>query len=144
MSTLEKALALAARHHAGQIDKSGQPYILHPLRLMMQLENPDQQMVAVLHDLVEDTPVTLADLRREGFSEEVVTALDHMTHRQEESYEAYILRLKANAVARKIKLLDLIDNMDIRRLDHAPGERDWERMQRYQRAWATLKDLPPA
>lgn len=143
MSTLEKALALAAHHHAGQVDKSGNPYILHPLRLMMQLEETSSQIIALLHDVVEDTPVTLDDLRQEGFSEEIITALDLLTHRPEDSYEAYILRLKPHAIARRIKLLDLIDNMDVRRLDHTPGERDWERIMRYQNAWATLKDLPP-
>ncbi|HAT50162.1 MAG: HD domain-containing protein [Nitrospirae bacterium] len=143
MSTLEKALALAAHHHAGQVDKSGNPYILHPLRLMMQLEEISSQIIALLHDVVEDTPITLDDLRQEGFSEEIITALDLLTHRPEDSYAAYILRLKPHAIARRIKLLDLIDNMDVRRLDHTPGERDWERIMRYQNAWATLKDLPP-
>ncbi|MEO5329372.1 MAG: GTP pyrophosphokinase [Magnetococcus sp. THC-1_WYH] len=143
MSTLEKALALAAHHHAGQVDRAGNPYILHPLRLMMQLDEVSSQIIALLHDVVEDTPVTLDDLRQEGFSEEIITALDLLTHRPEDSYEAYILRLKPNTIARRIKLLDLIDNMDVRRLDHTPGARDWERMMRYQNAWAILKDLPP-
>ncbi|MBF0145440.1 MAG: bifunctional (p)ppGpp synthetase/guanosine-3',5'-bis(diphosphate) 3'-pyrophosphohydrolase [Magnetococcales bacterium] len=142
MSTLEKALALAARYHEGQVDRSGQPYILHPLRLMMQLDDPSHQMIALLHDVVEDTPITLKDLEREGFSESVLSVVDLLTHRAEDSYEDYIARLKPNRVARKIKLLDLIDNMDVRRLDHVPDERDWARMQRYQRAWATLNDLP--
>ncbi|MBF0133278.1 MAG: GTP pyrophosphokinase [Magnetococcales bacterium] len=143
MSTLEKALALAAHHHAGQVDRAGNPYILHPLRLMMQLDEVSSQIIALLHDVVEDTPVTLDDLRQEGFSEEIITALDLLTHRPEDSYETYILRLKPNTIARRIKLLDLIDNMDVRRLDHTPGARDWERMMRYQNAWAILKDLPP-
>lgn len=143
MSTLEKALALAAQHHAGQVDRAGQPYILHPLRLMMQLTDPEQQIIALLHDVVEDTPVTLEDLRREGFSPTILTALDLLTHRPELSYEAYILRLKPNPMARQVKLLDLIDNMDMRRSNRAPGERDWQRIHRYQNAWATLNDLPP-
>ncbi|MBF0415244.1 MAG: HD domain-containing protein [Magnetococcales bacterium] len=144
MSTLEKALALAAQHHAGQVDRAGHPYILHPLRLMMQLTDPDQQIIALLHDVVEDTPVTLEDLGREGFSQTIISVLDLLTHRPELSYEAYILRLKPNPMARQIKLLDLIDNMDVRRLNHVPGERDWERIKRYQNAWATLNDLPTA
>ncbi|MBF0108358.1 MAG: GTP pyrophosphokinase [Magnetococcales bacterium] len=144
MSTLEKALALAAQSHEGQVDRAGQPYILHPLRLMMQVRDMEERMIALLHDVVEDTPLTLEDLKREGFSAGVLSVLDLLTHRPELSYEAYILRLKPDPVARKIKLLDLVDNMDIRRLDHVPGERDWERMKRYQRAWATLNDLPAA
>ncbi|MBF0422872.1 MAG: HD domain-containing protein [Magnetococcales bacterium] len=142
MSTLEKALALAATHHAGQLDRAGQPYILHPLRLMMQLQDKDHQIIALLHDVVEDTPITLDDLRQEGFSEHIIQVLNLLTHRAEHSYQDYIQRLKPHAVARKIKLLDLIDNMDVRRLDHVPGERDWERLRRYQLAWATLNDLP--
>lgn len=144
MPTIEKALVIAATHHAGQVDKVGKPYILHPLRLMLQLEETHEQIAALLHDVIEDTPVTLQDLKNEGFSEPIIAALDCLTHREDESYEDYIARLKPNPLARRIKLLDLIDNMDVRRLDHAPNERDWERMKRYKRAWASLKDLPPA
>ena len=75
MSTLERAIAIAARAHAGQVDKGGAPYILHPLRVMLRLSEPREQLVAVLHDVIEDSPVTLEQLRGEGFSEEVLQAL---------------------------------------------------------------------
>lgn len=144
MTTLEDAIALAVRHHAGQVDKSGQPYILHPLRLMLQLEEDEARILAVLHDLVEDTPITLEDLETSGFAPSILRALDCLTHRPGESYEDYILRVMENQSARQVKLLDLQDNMDLRRLDHTPGDADWLRLKKYRRAWATLMGLPPA
>ena len=107
MATLERALLLATTAHMGQVDKAGQPYILHPLRLMMRLETEEERTVAILHDTVEDTPLTLAQLRQEGFSEAVLVALDHLTHRPEQSYEAYMERLRRNVLAVRIKRLDL-------------------------------------
>ncbi|MBF0454358.1 MAG: GTP pyrophosphokinase [Magnetococcales bacterium] len=139
---LEKAIALAVEGHTGQVDKANEPYILHPLRLMMRVRGERLRIIAVLHDLVEDTDTTFDKLRQEGFSEEIIEALDHLTHREEESYEAYILRIKKNDMARHVKLRDLEDNMDIRRLDHRPGERDWLRLKKYRLAWSVLNDLP--
>ncbi|MBF0448001.1 MAG: GTP pyrophosphokinase [Magnetococcales bacterium] len=139
---LEKAIALAVAGHAGQVDKANVPYILHPLRLMLRMKSERAQIVAVLHDLIEDTDATLDDLRNEGFPEEILVALDHLTHREEESYEAYIQRIKKNILAQRVKLQDLEDNMDIRRLEHLPGERDWQRLKKYRLAWSVLNDLP--
>ena len=85
MSTLlETAIALAVAGHAGQVDKADQPYILHPLRIMMRMGDETARIVAVLHDLVEDTDATFDDLRKAGFSDRVLDALDHLTHREEE------------------------------------------------------------
>lgn len=142
MASLERAIALAVMAHEGQVDKVGQPYILHPLRLMLKLYVDEERMAAVLHDTVEDTNVTLAQLTVEGFSSNVVNAVDHLTHREDQTYEAYIQRVRYNPIAKKIKLLDLEDNMDIRRLDHQPSDRDWKRIKKYRLAWAVLKDLP--
>jgi (p)ppGpp synthase/HD superfamily hydrolase len=139
---LEKAIALAVAGHCGQVDKANQPYILHPLRLMMRVRGERARIVAVLHDLVEDTETTLDDLRKEGFSEEIILALDHLTHREADSYESYIERIRDNSLARQVKLRDLEDNMDIRRLDHHPGERDWLRLKKYRLAWSVLNYLP--
>ena len=85
MSTLEKAIEIAARAHTGQVDKAGAPYILHPLRLMMAVRRPNERMAAVLHDVVEDTDVTLDDLRAAQFQEEVLDAVDALTKRKGES-----------------------------------------------------------
>jgi (p)ppGpp synthase/HD superfamily hydrolase len=130
---LEKAIQCAVKAHAGQKDKAGAPYILHPLRIMMKMENQDGMIAAMLHDVVEDSSVTLADLRAEGFSEEVIAAVDHLTRREGEAYEIFINRLRHNPLAVKVKLADLEDNMDIRRIENVTG-RDIERIQKYQAA----------
>ncbi len=144
MATLEKAIALAVEAHRGQVDKAGVAYILHPLRLMLASCSEEEQIVAVLHDTVEDTDVTFDTLREMGFSERVLAALECLTHLPEDAYEDYIQRLKSNPLARKIKLLDLEDNMNVRRLDRQPSRRDWERLKKYRQAWAVLHDLPEA
>ncbi len=142
--SLEDAIALALRVHRGQVDKAGQPYILHPLRVMLGLETEEERIVGVLHDVVEDSgkddpakAVALDDLRRQGYSEEVVAALDSVTRSEGESYEEFILRLKPNPLARRVKLADLKDNLDVRRLGSV-GERDLERLNRYLNAWRQL------
>ncbi|MBF0127045.1 MAG: GTP pyrophosphokinase [Magnetococcales bacterium] len=144
MATLEKAIAVAVQAHQGQVDKSGVPYILHPLRLMLRLEQDEERIIAVLHDVVEDTPVTFAELERMGFSPAVMETLDRLTHRKEESYDAYLQKILPHPVARKIKMLDLEDNMDIRRLDHQCMDSDWARLKKYRSAWALLQGLPSA
>src|SRR5437763_10477369 len=104
MATIEKALQIAAQAHEGQKDKEGLPYILHPLRVMSRVEDEEAQIVAVLHDVVEDTQVTLDDLRRAGFSASVLAAVQCVTHRKEEPYADYVIGCKNNPVARLVKL----------------------------------------
>lgn len=135
---LEQAIALAVEKHRGQVDKAGQPYILHPLRVMLQVTGETAQIVAVLHDLIEDTETTFEELRQQGFSEEVLTALEGVTRRDDETYQEFILRSGQNPISRQVKLADLQDNMDIRRLPVELTDRDVTRLQRYRRAWATL------
>ena len=139
MPTIEDAIMLATEKHRGVVDKGGMPYILHPLRLMCQFRREAEQMVAVLHDVVEDTDVTLDDLRRMGYSEEVVTAVDQLSRRDDESYEQFIQRIKPHPLARRVKLADLLDNMDIRRAG-ALDEKSLEQFQRYQAAWIELTE----
>ena len=134
---LEKAIQCAVKAHAGQKDKAGAPYILHPLRIMMKMDSQAGMIAAMLHDVVEDSSVTLADLRAEGFSDEVIAAVDHLTRREGEAYEIFINRLRHNPLAVKVKLADLEDNMDIRRIENVT-ERDIERIQKYQTAWEKL------
>ncbi|WP_182866959.1 GTP pyrophosphokinase [Stieleria mannarensis] len=110
-ATLEDAIALAATHFAGVTDKSGQPYLLHCIRVMMGVDDLEAKMVGVMHDLVEDTAVTLDDLRSAGFSAAVVRGVDLMTHRSEVSYADYVVGLKPHDLARQVKLSDLRDNM---------------------------------
>jgi (p)ppGpp synthase/HD superfamily hydrolase len=137
--TLEDAIALAVEAHRGQRDKAGQTYILHPLRVMMRLESETARMVAVLHDVVEDSPYTLERLRELGYPGEVLDALDRLTKREGETYEAFIERIRPHPLARKVKLADLEDNMDVRRLP-AVTPKEAERLARYRAAWARLKE----
>ncbi len=142
MADLEDAIALAVQAHRGQKDRAGAPYILHPLRVMFRVETDAEKMAAVLHDVVEDTGWSLDDLRVEGFPEEVVAAVDHLTRRDGEGYDDFVRRAAAHPVARRVKIADLEDNMDVRRTGTVTAE-DTERLTRYHRAWRSLvSDLP--
>lgn len=138
MATLEKAIEIAVNAHRGQTDKAGRPYILHPLHLMQQFEELDTMMVAVLHDSVEDSDLTLDDLTVAGFSSDVVGAIDALTHRAGESYDQYLQRVQSHPLATRVKLADLQHNMDIRRMSEM-HERDLERLAKYHKAWRTLR-----
>ncbi|GGN98002.1 bifunctional (p)ppGpp synthetase/guanosine-3',5'-bis(diphosphate) 3'-pyrophosphohydrolase [Saccharibacillus kuerlensis] len=137
MSTLTKAITLAARYHEGQTDKGGQPFIFHPFRLMLRALTEEEQIVAALHDTIEDTELTLDDLRREGFSEEIVAAVDHLSRREDEEYEHFIRRIKGHRLASRVKILDLQDNMDLTRIKEA-SEEDHKRVEKYSKALDTL------
>ncbi len=143
MPTLEDAIALAVQAHRGQVDRVDQPYILHPLRVMFRLEDELDRIVAVLHDVIEDTDLTLDNLRQQGYSEEILAALDGVTRREGESYEDFVERSRAHPVSRRVKLADLADNMDIRRLPTPLTEKDFDRLQRYRRAWDRLRSGSP-
>ena len=143
MATLGKAIAIAAQAHQDQYDKAGAPYILHPLRMMLRMSSEAEMMAAILHDVVEDTDWTFDHLRQAGFTEEVVQAVEHLTHRDHETYGEFITRVRTNAIARKVKLADLEDNMDMRRLSTVTGK-DAERLQKYHRAWLALRQAGDA
>lgn len=143
MSVLDAAIALACRVHAGQLDKSGKPYILHPLRLMLQVEDLNSQLAAVLHDVIEDGNILLDDLREIGLPETVVEAIGCLTKRPGETYEAYIERIGEVELARRVKLRDLRDNMDTTRLA-ALSPTDLERLAKYHRALQHLSGLEHA
>lgn len=141
----KKAYELAEKYHAGQIDKLGKPYIDHSLRVMKQSENEDEQIVALLHDIVEDSLVTLEDLRKEGFSEHIIEAIDCITHREGESYDDYLERVITNPIATWVKRYDLRDNMDITRLEKITNK-DLDRLEKYLHAYNELEghwDLGP-
>ena len=140
MSTLERAIVIAAEAHAGQMDKAGAPYVLHPLRMMLRLSTSDEMIAAVLHDVVEDCGVSLEMLRAEGFSEHVIEAIDSVTRRAEETYEEFVLRAASNPIGRRVKLADLRDNSDLSRIAH-PTARDYERVEKYRRAIETIRAL---
>lgn len=136
---LTKAIRLAVQAHQGQLDKGGKPYIFHPLRIMLQLENEEDQIIAVLHDVVEDTDWTLIRLRSQGFSEEIISALDSLTRRGNEDYDDYISRLLLNPIACRIKLLDLRDNLDLARIKDETQD-TWKRVEKYQKAQRRIQE----
>ncbi|MDN2705201.1 GTP pyrophosphokinase [Janthinobacterium sp. SUN100] len=137
--TLERAIEIAAATHAGQTDKGGAPYILHPLRVMLRIAPGAQQIVAVLHDVVEDSDgkITFDDLAREGFSREVIDGVRAVTKIAGESYEDFIARAALNPVGKAVKLADLAENSDLSRIG-APTQKDLERVEKYRRAMGYL------
>jgi (p)ppGpp synthase/HD superfamily hydrolase len=142
MSTLENAIRIAVTAHAGQTDKGGAAYITHPLRLVAAVESEEAKIVAVLHDVVEDTNVTIEDLRREGFGEGILEGVHCVTHRRDEPYADYVVGCKKHAVARLVKLADLADNSRLDRciLRIARVERDFARIHRYVLSYKFLTD----
>jgi (p)ppGpp synthase/HD superfamily hydrolase len=139
MPTLERAIEIAAAAHAGQVDKAGQPYILHPLRVMLRVSANDERMAAVLHDVVEDTSVTLLQLTEAGFPLEVVEAVEALTKRPGETRLQAAARAASNPIARLVKLADNAENMDLSRITN-PTEKDFARVEEYKQVRALLLD----
>jgi guanosine-3',5'-bis(diphosphate) 3'-pyrophosphohydrolase len=137
MSTLEKAIEIAARAHAGVVDKGGHPYILHPLKVMFRLHAEDERIAAVLHDVVEDSNVTLEDLAAAGFSDWIVAAVDALTKRPGESRMQAAARASLHPVARAVKLADNTENMDLSRIAE-PSAKDMARLAEYGKVRALL------
>src|SRR4030042_3566892 len=137
MPTLEDAISFAAKAHRRHKDKAGAVYILNPLRIMLRMKTKDERIVAVLHDVVEDTRYTLEDLRKAGYSGKILRSLGYLTRRDGEEYEEFIKRVKHNPLARKVKIADLKDNLDLKRI-RKPKKRDFIRMEKYCRALSEL------
>lgn len=135
---LETALAIALEAHRGVLDKSGRPYILHPLYLMWQMDTEVEMVTAVLHDVVEDSAYTLDDLAAAGIPPRALAALALLTREPDDDYEAYVDAIAANPLARKVKLADLAHNMDVRRLPNPLTPKDLARLEKYHRAWDVL------
>lgn len=139
---LNKAIKIATKAHEGKVDKAGKPYIVHPLRVMNMGVTDDEKIVGVLHDVVEDSDWTFERLAAEGFSSKVVEALRCVTKSSEsESYDKFIQRVKTNPLAVKVKINDLTDNMDIRRLAYI-SEKDINRLRKYLKAYRQLLGEP--
>lgn len=133
-----KALRLAYEAHAGQFDKSGVPYVFHPLHLAEQMDDEDSIVAALLHDVVEDTAYSLEDLRAMGFPARALEAVALLTHDPAEPYLSYVARVKENPLARRVKLADLRHNSDLSRIDQVT-ERDLERVEKYAAAIRLLE-----
>jgi (p)ppGpp synthase/HD superfamily hydrolase len=139
MHFLEKAILIATQAHEGQVDKGGNPYILHPLAVMSHVDTWEEKMVAVMHDVLEDTDVTLEELKEQGFSQEVLDALVSVTRQEGETYAAFIDRIAKNKLATEVKLADLKENMKLDRIQN-PSDKDKERLLKYQQAYRQLKN----
>lgn len=138
MSTLAKAIEIAVSAHKGQRDKTGTEYILHPLRVMERGKTEVEKICGVLHDVVEDSEWTFEALENEGFSPEVIDVLRCVTKKTEdEDYENFINRIMLNPIAVKVKINDLLDNMEITRFKELI-ELDMKRLNKYLKAYWTL------
>lgn len=130
---LEKAIAIAVEAHRGQIDKAGKPYILHPMRVMLSGKTEDEMICGILHDVVEDTPISIDMLANEGFSSTILDALCLLTHDRSIPYMDYIASITQNQLAIRVKLNDLHDNLNRDRLGILTLE-DERRMEKYKKS----------
>ena len=135
----KKAMRLSFEAHKDQVDKSGMPYVYHPFHLAEQMETEDTVIVALLHDVVEDTDYTLEDIRAMGFPERVIEALALMTHEKSVPYMDYVAKIKNNPIAKAVKLADLKHNSDLSRLDVVDGKVR-ERAEKYANAIKLLME----
>ena len=136
----KRALSLCFEAHKDQKDKSGLPYVFHPFHLAEQMEDEETTVVALLHDVVEDTEYTIEDLQKAGFTQNVISAIALMTHDPQMPYMEYVRAIKSNPIARAVKLADLRHNSDMTRLDIIT-QRDEERAQKYLDAIVILEEV---
>lgn len=134
----KKAIKVMFEAHKNQVDKNGMPYVFHPFHLAEQMTDEASTVVALLHDVIEDTDCTLEDLKNMGFSNEVCDALSFLTHDEGVPYGEYVEKIKQNKLATIVKLADLKHNSDLSRLDYV-GERDLQRAEKYKNAIAFLE-----
>ena len=136
---IERAIGIALAAHAGQKDKYGAPYILHPLQVGLGGRTDEEIAAGILHDVIEDSPRSIDDLRAEGFPDDVLVIVDHLTKREGEVWEAYIHRVMEHEPAMQVKLRDLEQNMDTTRISSF-GDEDQKRFTRYVWAWHTIRE----
>ena len=130
---LNKAFSIAYHAHDGQFDKGGMPYILHPVTVALHVDSEDEKMVALLHDVVEDSSYSLEDLKKEGFPANVIEAVDILTKRDGDSYDSYLEKVKKNDLARKVKIADMSHNLDRSRIKDI-SEKDLKRFEKYEKS----------
>jgi (p)ppGpp synthase/HD superfamily hydrolase len=135
----KKAIKLSFEAHKDQVDKSGMPYVYHPFHLAEQMKDEETTIVALLHDVAEDTDITVNDIRRMGFSEEVCDALNFMTHDKDVPYMEYVRNIKKNPIAKTVKLADLKHNSDLTRLNEV-DEKALKRIEKYNEAIKILTE----
>ena len=139
-SQVELSLSIATKAHAGQFDKAGKPYIEHPKRVAACCVTDIQKAAALLHDVIEDTPVTADDLLSQGINKRIVDIVCLLTHKQSVLYMDYVKTISYDADARAVKMADLRDNMDLSRLPHITPA-DLRRTEKYKKAYASLSAI---
>lgn len=139
MALIETSLTIALHAHTGVVDKAGRAYILHPLRLMAKMTTDIEMAVALLHDVIEDSDITAADLLAQGIPNEVVEAVLCLTKQADENYQDFVLRAKQNTIARKVKIADIEDNINVLRISNLT-EKDLARIAKYHAAWHLLNE----
>lgn len=132
-----KAYLLARKAYEGLTDKGGNPYFLHAVTIAERMPVEDEKIVALLHDVIEDTGMTIQDLKKEGFSNEIIMAIVAITRNKDEPYDDYILRVKENPIGKKVKIQDLLHNMDLTRIPE-PSQKDIDRVEKYRKALNVL------
>ena len=132
-SIVDLALSIARKAHEGQLDKAGVDYIEHPIYVASQVDTEEEKAVALLHDVIEDSPVSAEELLQAGLPETVVTAVQVLTKKKEQDYQTYLENVKKNPLARVVKLADLKHNSDLSRLSSIT-EKDRERLKKYKKA----------
>ncbi len=135
----KKAMKIAFEAHKDQVDKTGVPYIYHPIHLAEQMDDEVSICVALMHDVVEDTDTTFEDLEKEGFTKDIIDALKLLTHDEAVPYLEYVKEIKQNSIATKVKLADLNHNSDLSRLD-VVDEKAMERLEKYKKSIAILTE----
>ena len=138
MSTFEDALILAAQAHKGQLDLAGAPYIFHPMRVALTVSTEPARIVAILHDVVEDTDITYDQLAEAGFSDEIISAVEALTKRPGEKRIEAAVRAKAHPIAHQVKIADVMDNMNLARIVQ-PSAEDYARLKEYEVVLAYLQ-----
>ncbi|HSL29753.1 MAG TPA: hypothetical protein VK900_11175 [Anaerolineales bacterium] len=139
MNLIETSLRIALQAYAGKTDKAGREYILHPLRVMAKMKTDLERSAALLHDVLEDSEITAEDLLEDGIPAEVVEAVKFLTKKEGEDYLDFIARAKTNRLARRVKIADIEDNIDVLRLSSL-SENDLQRIRRYHAAWRLLQE----
>lgn len=137
---LQKAITIAVEAHKNQTDRYQAPYIMHVMRVMMRGKTEDEKICGILHDVVEDTDWTFEGMQKEGFSDCILDALRCLTKGENEAYDLYIARVKTNKLAITVKINDLEDNMDVRRMPYMEP-RDVDRFNKYLKAYQQLIQL---
>lgn len=139
MDIIEKSLEIALKAYAGQKDKAGKTYILHPLRIMSKMKTEEEMCVALLHDVIEDSDFTAEDLLNEGIPSSIVDAVQLLSKNDNEDYYEFIEKLLNNNLAAKVKRADIEDNINILRLNEV-SDKDLGRIAKYHRAWKMITE----